>query len=71
MRGRIASHYGAQLVVVYCHEKTLLEKKDKIEQFLVGFSQLPIPIDETALVISDNGDIYGTINDLRNRVNGL
>jgi hypothetical protein len=29
--------------------------------------QTPMPVDEDALVISDNGGIYGTLNDLWER----
>ena len=65
LRGRVASNYGPQLVVVYCREEALAQEKDKMIQFLSGISKLPIPVTENTLVISDNGDIYGTVADLR------
>lgn len=67
LRGRIASNYGPKLVVVYCREEALAHDKAKIAQFLSGISKLPIPVPENTLVISDNGDIYGTISDIRDR----
>jgi hypothetical protein len=36
----------------------------KIDQRLAGLRALPVPLAEDALVISDNGDIYGTVSDL-------
>jgi len=41
---------------------------DRIGQFLDGISQLPVPLAADALVISDNGDIYGTIKDMEARM---
>ena len=35
-----------------------------LRQLLSGLGQLPVPLDHDALVISDNGDIYGTVEDL-------
>jgi len=40
---------------------------DRIGQFLDGISQLPVPLAADALVISENGDIYGTIRDMEAR----
>jgi hypothetical protein len=39
----------------------------QIEQFVLGMEQMPIPIDDEALVISDNADVYGTVADLWKR----
>ena len=64
LRGRVASNYGPQLIVVYCAENALSERQDKIKQFVSGIEKLPIPIKDDALVISDNGDIYGTLKDI-------
>jgi hypothetical protein len=33
-----------------------------------GADAAPIPVQEDALVISDNADIYGTVADLRGRL---
>ncbi len=68
LRGRVASNYGPQLIVVYCREEALSADKKKIQQLVTGLDQIPIPIQGTTLVISDNGDIYGTVNDLRARL---
>jgi hypothetical protein len=35
---------------------------------LDGISQLPVPLAENVLVVSDNGDIYGTLDDLELRL---
>lgn len=70
LRGRVASDDAAQLVVVYCSEEALAAPGAKITQLLTGLRELPVPLDENALVISDNGDIYGTLSDLAAREAG-
>lgn len=67
LRGRVASTLEHQLVVVYCREEALAAPGEKRTQFLQGLAQLPIRIRKEALVISDNGDLYGTIADLTER----
>ena len=67
LRGRVASNFGRQIIVVYCREDALAYDFIKIEQFLKGVSQLPVPVDSSALVISDNADIYGTLEDIHQR----
>jgi hypothetical protein len=66
----VASNYGPQLIVVYCRPDALAENGDKLQQFLKGMSQIPIALDNSALVISDNADIYGTYLDVQKRSNG-
>jgi len=51
-----------------CRPETLAYDPDRIGQFLDGISQLPVPLAADALVISDNGDIYGTIKDMDARM---
>ena len=68
LRGRVASLGGDQLIVVYCREEALAAPGEKVGQFLLGISRVPVPLQDTALVISDNGDIYGTLADLRERM---
>jgi hypothetical protein len=70
LRGRIASFGDDQLVVVYCREETLVARGEKLDQFLGGLAKVPVPVREDALVISDNGDIYGTVADLHARATG-
>ena len=65
LRGRVARFADDQLVVVYCREDALASAGDKLKQFIRGLGQLPIPLEDKTLVISDNGDIYGTVADLR------
>ena len=67
LRGRMASFGEDQLVVVYCREETLATAGEKLDQFFAGISKLPVPVQDDALVISDNGDIYGTVSDLYQR----
>lgn len=67
LRGRVASLGGDQLIVVYCREEALATAGEKVEQFLHGIARLPVPLQDTALVISDNGDIFGMLADLRER----
>lgn len=70
LRGRVASNYGPQLIVVYCRAEALAEKGEKLDQFLKGVSQLPIPLSKEVIVVSDNADLYGTLDDLQTRQNG-
>ena len=66
LRGRVATGIQGQAVVVYCRPEALASDVGKIGQFLDGISQLPVPLAKDALIVSDNGDIYGTLAD-RNR----
>ena len=68
LRGRVASNYGPQIIVVYCREDALANDILKMKQFLDGIEQLPIPIKKDTLVVSDNADMYGTVCDIRQRV---
>jgi hypothetical protein len=65
LRGRIATLGDHQLIVVYCRSEALAEGGEKREQFVTGLARLPVPLKPDALVASDNGDIYGTVADLR------
>lgn len=67
LRGRVVSSRGMQLVVVYCRPEALAEAGPKVVQLLGGLAQIPIPLRDDAIVISDNADIYGTIDDLKAR----
>ena len=67
LRGRVATSFGHQLIVVYCREEALATAGPQLDQFLRGVDALPIAIQEDALVVSDNADIYGTIMDLYDR----
>jgi len=67
LRGRVASLGQNQLVVVYCRPETLAVPGEQLDQFLKGIRQLPVPLRQDALVISDNADIYGTVADLFER----
>ncbi|VAW91395.1 hypothetical protein MNBD_GAMMA23-1065 [hydrothermal vent metagenome] len=64
LRGRVASLGDNQLIVIYCLEETLSTNQEKINQFLTGISAMPVPVSNSALVISDNGDIFGTLEDI-------
>jgi hypothetical protein len=67
LRGRVASLGQDQLVVVYCRPEALAVAGPKLNQFLSGLARLPVPIQDEALVVSDNGDLYGTVADLYRR----
>ena len=67
LRGRVASLGGDQLVVVYCRSEALAAPCDKVGQLVRGLAQLPVPLDDEALVVSDNADLYGTVADLYRR----
>ncbi|MBI4750710.1 MAG: hypothetical protein HY774_19665 [Acidobacteria bacterium] len=68
LRGRVARRFEHQLIVVYCRPELLANQPEPVQQLLSGLDQMPIPIDEQALVVSDNGDLYGTVADLRYRI---
>jgi hypothetical protein len=67
LRGRVASLFEDQLIVIYCKEDALAASGEKLTQFLRGLSQAPVILRDDALVISDNGDIYGTLADVMAR----
>jgi hypothetical protein len=67
LRGRVASDDEHQLVVVYCRAEALSAPGSALTQLLTGLRALPVPLAESALVISDNGDVYGTVADLHLR----
>jgi hypothetical protein len=67
LRGRVARWAGQQLIVVYCVSEALAESGPQAEQFLQGLSRMPVPIEDGTLVISDNGDIFGTVRDIKQR----
>lgn len=71
LRGRVArSVDGFQLVVVYCRAAALAAAGASLDQLLLGLDRLPVPLDADALVVSDNADVYGTLDDLRVRAQG-
>ena len=63
------SRAGGRLAafVVYCRPEALAAPGEKLSQFLKGLARLPVPLKDEALVVSDNGDIYGTVADLFER----
>lgn len=67
LRGRVVRYAERQLIAVYCREEVLAESGPSVGQLLDGLEQMPMPIDDDALVISDNADIYGTVRDLWDR----
>src|SRR5262249_62015666 len=67
LRGRVASFGADQLVVVYCREEALAAPGPQLDQFLRAMAELPVPLSDDALVVSDNADVYGTMADLWQR----
>jgi hypothetical protein len=67
LRGRVVRYAGRQLLAVYCRPEALAAPTSSLRQLLTGLEQMPMPIDDSALVVSDNADIYGTIADLWER----
>lgn len=67
LRGRVAWYGDQQFVVVYVLPNALVEGP-AVRQFVDGLRGFPIPVDAEALVISDNGDLYGTVDDVIERV---
>ena len=64
LRGRVANYAGTVFIVVYCRADALELDLDRIQQFVSGVTEMPVPISDEALVISDNGDLYGRVADL-------
>ena len=69
LRGRVADYADQQFIAVYTRQEALVEGP-AVKQLLSGIDEFPIPINVDCLVISDNGDLYGTIDDLRDRSDG-
>jgi len=67
LRGRVVTSRGKQLIVVYCRPEALAVPGPKLSQFLRGIRDVPVPVSEDAVVISDNADLYGTLTDLEDR----
>jgi hypothetical protein len=67
LRGRVASLGDEQLIVMYCRAGALAVAGERVAQFKAGIALVPIPLRADALVISDNGDLYGTLRDLIDR----
>ncbi len=69
LRGRVvrAGGAGRQLIVVYCRPEALATSGPAVQQLARGLDQMPIPIDDDALIISDNADIYGTVVEIFQR----
>jgi hypothetical protein len=67
LRGRVVRYAGHQLIAVYCRSEALASPTRSLRQFLEGLDKMPMPIDDSALVVSDNADIYGTVADLWER----
>lgn len=68
LRGRLARQFEEQIIVIYCESKALYNKPKKMNQLLEGINTIPLPVSSDTLVISDNGDIYGTISDINKRL---
>jgi hypothetical protein len=67
LRGRIVTARGKQLVVVYCRPEALAVPGPKVTQFMRAMREVPVPLADEAIVISDNADLYGTMTDLEDR----
>lgn len=67
LRGRVASQVGEQLIVIYCRPEALAAPGPQLGQLLTGMAHVPVPVQPDALVISDNGDLYGSWLDLQER----
>ena len=67
LRGRVVTSRGRQLIVVYCRPEALATPGAKLRQFLRGIRDIPVPLSDDAVVISDNADLYGTLADLEDR----
>jgi hypothetical protein len=68
LRGRVVRTMARQLIVVYCRPDALATPGPPVQQLVRGLEQMPIPIDDDALIISDNADIYGTVAEMFRRV---
>jgi hypothetical protein len=68
LRGRVASLGENQLIVVYCRPEALATAGTAATTlFARGMDQVPVPLRPDALVVSDNGDLYGTLLDVMER----
>ena len=67
LRGRVVRLGDHQLIVVYCRPAALAAAGPAVQQLMRGLERLPIPVDDNALVISDNADVYGTVAEMFRR----
>jgi hypothetical protein len=67
LRGRVVRGGERQLVVVYCRPEALAATGPAVQQLVRGLESMPIPVDDNALIISDNADIYGTVAEMFRR----
>jgi hypothetical protein len=67
LRGRVVRTTARQLIVVYCRPEALASPGPVVQQLVHGLEQMPIPIDDDALIISDNADLYGTVAEMFRR----
>ncbi len=66
LRGRVAWYGDQQFVAVYVVSDALVEGP-ALRQFVDVLRGFPTPVSASALVISDNGDLYGTVDDVIER----
>lgn len=67
LRGRIARLGEDQLIAIYCRPEALAVSGPAVQQLMKGLADCPVPLEPEALVVSDNGDLYGTLADLAER----
>ena len=67
LRGRVVRGSCRQLIVVYCRSEALASSGPAVDQLLAGLEAMPLRVEEDALVVSDNADLYGTYADLQER----
>lgn len=66
LRGRAARLPGGrQLIVIYLEPGEFLRNTYKMHQLRRGLRKFPIPVDDTAVVVDSDGEILGTVMDIR------
>lgn len=59
-----------QLIIAYSELEGLAFPSPRLTQFVKAVQQISIPLAETAIVLSDQGDLYGTLADVKARHRG-
>ncbi|MGD1841629.1 MAG: hypothetical protein ACFB0B_12140 [Thermonemataceae bacterium] len=68
LKGHLARQFEDQIIIVHCDQEALIDNQRKLKQLVVGIAQIPVFIHKDALVISDQGDLYGTLEDIERRL---
>jgi hypothetical protein len=62
---------GQLIITFLLDEDALAQPGPRLNQFVTGVQNISFPLDQSAFVISDEGDLYGTLGDVIDRQQSL